>query len=159
MEVLSRILELLDEAGVDFRRLEHEPTLTSDESARVRGEPLEIGGKAIVVKADDEYHLVVVSAACRLKSSRLKRALKARKLRFATPEELFELTGLVPGSVPPFGQPVLSLALHVDSSIMNQTRIAFNAGSLTNSIIMDRDDWYDISGKPPIIDVVDSTTT
>ena len=85
--------------------------------------------------------------------------MKARKLRFATTDELFELTGLVPGSVPPFGAPVLSLALHVDSSIMTQTRIAFNAGSLTNSIIMNRDDWYDIAGKPPIINVTDSTTT
>lgn len=159
MEVLSRILGILDDADVDFRQLEHEPTLTSEESARVRGEPLEIGGKAMVVKADHDFHLVVISAACRLKSSRLKRALKARKLRFATADELFELTGLVPGSVPPFGPPVLSLALHVDVSIMNQTRIAFNAGSLTNSVIMNRDDWYDIAGKPPIIDVTDSTET
>jgi len=159
MEVLTRILGILDEAGVDFRQLEHEPTLTSEESAQVRGEPLEIGGKAIVVKADHDFHLVVISAACRLKSSRLKRALNARKLRFATTDELFELTGLVPGSVPPFGAPVLSLSLHVDKSIMDQTRIAFNAGSLTNSIIMDRNDWYEISGKPPIIDVTDSTTT
>ncbi|MBG84610.1 MAG: hypothetical protein CMJ40_08695 [Phycisphaerae bacterium] len=153
MEVLSRILELLDEADVDFRRLEHDPTPTSEDSARVRGESLEIGGKAIVFKADEDFHILVISAACRLKSSRLKRTLGARKLRFATSDELLELTGLVPGSVPPFGTPVLPLPLHVDRSIMDQTRIAFNAGSLTNSIIMDRDDWYQIAGNPTVVDV------
>lgn len=156
MEVLARILGMLGDAAVDFRRLEHEPTLTSEESARVRGEPLEIGGKAIVVKADQDFHLVVVSAACRLQSSRLKRALKARKIRFATSDELRELTGLVPGSIPPFGRPVLPLTLHVDQSVMEQSSIAFNAGSLTNSIIMDRDDWYVLAGKPSVIDVADT---
>ena len=156
MHVLDQIRGMLETAGVGFRLLEHEPTLTSRDSARVRGEPLEIGGKAIVIKADQDYHLIVMSAACRLGSSRLKRALKARKLRFATMDELFDLTGLVPGSVPPFGQPVLPLTLHVDSSVMKQSRIAFNAGSLTHSIIMSRDDWYDITGRPPIIDVTDS---
>ncbi len=150
---------VLEEAGVAFRALEHEPTSTSRDSARVRGESLEIGGKAIVVKADQDFHLIVMSAACRLKSSRLKRALNARKLRFATTDELLELTGLVPGSVPPFGRPVLPLTLHVDKSIMDQLRIAFNAGSLTHSIIMDRDDWYMAAGMPPIIDVVDAPDT
>ncbi len=159
MEVREQILGILKDAEIDFRTLEHEPTLTSEDSARVRGEPLAIGGKAIVVKADRDFHLVVISAACRIKSSQLKRALSARKLRFATSDELLELTGLVPGSVPPFGPPVLSLVLHVDVSIMNQTSIAFNAGSLTYSIIMNRDDWYDIAGKPPIIDVTTSAET
>ena len=87
MEVLSRILELLDEADVDFRRLEHDPTPTSEDSARVRGESLEIGGEAIVFKADEDFHILVISAACRLKSSRLKRTLGARKLRFATSDD------------------------------------------------------------------------
>jgi prolyl-tRNA editing enzyme YbaK/EbsC (Cys-tRNA(Pro) deacylase) len=52
-----------------------------------------------------------------------------------------ELTGLVPGSVPPFGPPVLPFPLYVDPSVFENERIAFNAGSLTDSIIMGIGDY------------------
>ena len=56
-------------------------------------------------------------------------------------KELFELTGLVPGSVPPFGEPLLPLSLVVDQSVLANERIAFNAASLQESIIMSVEDW------------------
>tara|TARA_B100002052_G_scaffold260388_1_gene253549 strand:- start:3276 stop:3941 length:666 start_codon:yes stop_codon:yes gene_type:complete len=153
MDVLARIVKTLEDAGVTWKQIRHDPVRTSQEAADVRGEPLAIGGKALVVKADETFSLVVISAASRLKSSRLKKTLSARKLRFATPEELADLTGLVPGSVPPFGEPVLPLPVRVDQSILGQDRIAFNAGSLSESIIMDRQEWYLVAGEPEIIDV------
>jgi len=64
-----------------------------------------------------------------------------KKIRFATAEELKELTGLVPGSVPPFGQPILPFELYADESILANEKIAFNAGSLEDSIILRVEDW------------------
>ncbi len=139
--VLDAIRQHLDDLNVAYRTLHHEPTPTSEDSARVRGEPLAVGGKALVIKGNQAFHLIVISAACSLDSAALRRALGAKKTRFATAEELRELTGLVPGSVPPFGRPILDLPLHVDRSIRAQPRIAFNAGSLTDSIIMAMDDY------------------
>ena len=75
----------------------------------------------------------------------LRRALKARRSRFATPDELRERTGLVPGSVPPFGEPILPFPLYVDSAIRDNQRIAFNAGSLTDSIIMAVEDYLPLA--------------
>ena len=49
--------------------------------------------------------------------------------------ELSERTGLVSGDVPPFGEPVLPFPLYADESVFENPRIAFNAGSLTDSII------------------------
>ena len=66
---------------------------------------------------------------------------RIKKSRFATHEELLELTGLVPGSVPPFGSPILPFELFVDPSLEAQERISFNAGSLTNSIQMSLKDY------------------
>ena len=149
--VLERIRELLSGSGVEFRELHHEPTLTSEDSARVRGEPLEIGGKALVIKLDDRFALFVISAARRLDSKALRRATGARKSRFATSEELAELTGLVPGSVPPFGEPILPLVLHADRSVLANERIAFNAGSLTDSIILSTGDWQRIA-RPRVLE-------
>jgi Ala-tRNA(Pro) deacylase len=138
--VLDAIRALLDDNAVAYRHLHHEPTPTSEDAARVRGEPLEIGGKALLVKASDAFHLIVLSAVLRLDSAAARRHLGG-KTRFATREELLDLTGLVPGSLPPFGRPILPFPLHVDRSVLAQTRIAFNAGSLTDSIVMSVADY------------------
>jgi len=153
MPVLRSILSLLEENAASYRRLSHEPTPTSEDSARVRGEPLAVGGKALIVKAADRYVLLVISAARRLDSAKLKRALGVKKTRFATAEELRDLTGLVPGAVPPFGEPILPLPLYVDQSVLANQRIAFNAGSLTDSIIMPIDDYRRIASIEEVIDV------
>jgi len=143
--VRDRILAHLRAAGVPFRHLQHEPTPTSEDSARVRGEPLAIGGKALVVKAGGSFVLVVLSAAHRLDSAALEAHLGVRKSRFASREELAELIGLVPGAVPPFGEPILPLPLIVDASVLANERIAFNAGSLTDSIVMATSDWQQVA--------------
>src|ERR1035441_5005640 len=105
--LLDQIRAWLTSEGVVFREVHHEPTRTSEDSARARGEQLRVGGKALLIKVDDVYRLFVLSADRKLDSAAVKRRFSARKMRFATPEELAELTGLVPGSVPPFGQPLL----------------------------------------------------
>lgn len=143
--VLETIRALLRRHGVECRELHHAPTRTSRQAAEARGEPMEIGGKAIVAKVDDEFRIFVLSAARRLDARAICRHLGAQRFRFATPEELWELTGLVPGSVPPFGRPIVDLDLYVDLSILEQERIAFNAGSLTDSILLDRERYLEIA--------------
>ena len=85
---LARILELLDGEGVSYRRISHEPTRTSEDSARARGEALETGGKALLLKCGDGFSIFVLSAALKLDSQAVKKRLGVRSLRFATAEEL-----------------------------------------------------------------------
>jgi Ala-tRNA(Pro) deacylase len=139
--VAARLQALLQERGIVYRRVEHTPTFTSEDSARMRGEPLDIGGKALLLKVDAAFALFVLSAACRLDNGAIRRALQARKARFATRDELWDMTGLVPGSVPPIGEPLLPFALYADDSILQQPRVAFNAGLLTRSFVLGIDDW------------------
>jgi len=150
--VLERIRILLDDHGAPYREARHGPTRTSREAADARGESIRIGGKAIVAKVDKRFHLFVLSAALELDSRAICRHLKAQRFRFASREELMELTGLVPGCVPPFGRPILDLDLYVDRSILENDRIAFNAGSLTDSMIMDREDYIRIAEPVEIFD-------
>ena len=135
-DVLRNIRELYASLGIEFREIEHAATRTSEESARVRGEPLHIGGKALLLKGGADYRLVVIPAHRRLDSANTKTAWGLKKLRFASSEELFDQTGLVPGSVPPFGPPILPFPLFVDESLTQNDRIAFNAGSLTVSHVL-----------------------
>ena len=143
--VYSTIKTYLERKGIVFRTVHHEPTHTSEESAQARDEEIAIGGKAIVMKVDDVFRLFVISAANRIDSQQIKKHFGAKKLRFASAEELLQLTGLVPGSVPPFGKPILPFELYVDTSILHNTKIAFNAGSLTDSIIMQQEDYIRVA--------------
>ncbi len=139
--VLERIHALLAANGIQYREVHHGPTHTSEESARARGERLEVGGKALLLKINDAFRLFVMSAARKLDSGAIKRMFGTKHTRFATPEELQDLTGLVPGCVPPFGPPILPFELYVDESITKNEVIAFNAGDLTVSIIMRVEDY------------------
>ena len=140
--VYDRLVGLLREAGVEFREVRHEPTLTSADSARARGEPLGVGAKALLLKCDGAFRLVVLPADRKLGSKLVKQALGVRDVRFATREELLELTGLVPGSVPPFGEPLLPFPLYADRDVgVRFPRVAFNAGDLCRSVIMAAADW------------------
>lgn len=137
----SSIRAYLDSLGIPYRHIEHGPTLTSEDSARARGEPLEIGAKALLLKVDDAFALFVFSAARRLDSTAVKKHFGARSCRFASRDELLELTGLVPGSVPPFGPPVLPFDLYLDAGLPGLPRIAFNCASLTESLVLATPDY------------------
>jgi len=142
MNVLNDIRKLLNEAAIEYREAHHGPTRTSEESAAARGEPLSVGAKALLLRTDDVFRLFVLPADRKLDSNAIRRHLGVHKTRFATVEELDELVGLVPGAVPPFGEPVLPFELYADEAVgMEHGKVAFNAGSLTDSIIMSASDW------------------
>jgi len=149
---------LLKEAGVPFRLIAHEPTPTSADSARARGEPLGCGAKALVVKADDAFRLLVIPADRKLDSRLARKNLGVRELRFATPEELAAVVGLPPGAIPPFGEPLVHLPLFADADIGSRfPQVAFNAASLTASIVMAAVDWERVA-KPSRVALTPSPT-
>ena len=140
MEIFELLKGNLTQAAIPFTTLHHPPTYTSEESAAYRGEPLSVGAKAIVYKIEKTFYLFVMPADRKLDTKKIKayfkeQGKKAKKTRFATAVELLALTNLVPGSVPPFGRPIFELDLYVDTSILQNEKVAFNAGSLRDSII------------------------
>src|SRR5580658_9421027 len=96
--ILETIRRMLTQANIPFREVEHAPTPTSEDSARARGEELGVGAKALLLRTDDTFRLFVLSADRKLDSAAVKKYFGVKKLRFASPEELLEQTGLVPGA-------------------------------------------------------------
>ena len=146
------IKDLLQKNSIPYRHIHHQPTHTSAESARARGESMRIGGKALVMKIEDEFKLFVLSAALKLNSRAIKRHFGIKRTRFANRDELMELTGCVPGCVPPFGEPILPPEIYLDNSILENEKIAFNAGSLTDSIIMKVEDYLRVVEPKEVFD-------
>ena len=133
--VFSRVEALLKSAGVPFTVLHHEPVFTSEEAARVRGVELSSGAKALVCKADDQFLMFVVPADRRLDSKGVRRERGFRRLRFANRDEVLEMTGLQPGSIPPFGS-LFGLKTLCDERLGENETINFNAGDHRVSVGM-----------------------
>ncbi len=71
--------------------------------------------------------------------------MRVRRTRFAYRDELLAMTGLLPGAVPPFGEPILPFPLFADPSIDRHQTMAFTAGSRTTSIRMATSDYRRIA--------------
>ena len=133
--VFERIQEKLTQQGIAFTVMRHEAVFTSEQAAAVRGTALGSGAKALVVKAGERFVLLVLPADRKLDSRKAKTAFGVRDLRFATKEEVLELTGLLPGSIPPFGS-LFGLQTHCDPALGEHASINFNAGDHCISIQM-----------------------
>ena len=145
MSVSDRLAQWLREAGVAFDLVEHTPVHTSVEAALARGTRLEQGAKALVVRAEDRFVHCVLPAHLKVDNTALRAIVGARKLRFASRQELLQLTGCEPGAVPPFGN-LFGLPVLLDEALCANDRVAFNAGSTTMSITMRCADLVRVSG-------------
>ena len=138
--VFDRLTTLLESHDVEFNVLEHEPVFTSEEAAAVRGTALSSGAKALICKVDKQFAMFVVPADRRLANKQIRATLKSRRLRFASRDEVLEMTTLKPGSIPPFGS-VFGLTTYCDERIANESVINFNAGDHARSISMSYADY------------------
>lgn len=135
MNVLDRLIEQLDTRQIPYDVSHHEPVFTSAEAARIRGTTLASGAKALICKADQQFVLIVLPADKRLASKHVRKSASIRSLRFASREEVAKLTGLQPGSIPPFGS-LFELPTWCDEDLALQPTINFNAGDHAVSISM-----------------------
>jgi Ala-tRNA(Pro) deacylase len=141
--VFLRVESLLKQHGVSFEVLRHLPVFTSEQAAAVRGVALSTGAKALVCKVDDRFVMFVVPGDRKLDSKGVRHALGIHALRFATPEELRELTGLLPGAVPPFGS-LFALSTHCDTRLGENELINFNAGDRSISVSLRFKDYLQV---------------
>ena len=143
--VFSKIITLLDSNSISYKVIEHEATPTSEESAKARGESIKIGAKALLVKGKKRFVIAVIPANLRLDTKVFRKIIGSKSLRFASVEELKELTGLPKGALPPFGS-VVGLPMFVDSALFEEEWMAFNAGDLCKSIKMRTCDYRELDG-------------
>ena len=138
--IFDQVQSLLNQYGIAFNVLRHEPVYTSEEAAQIRGTPLASGAKALVCKGDERFVMFVVPADRKLDSRSVRRDQGWRKLRFATREEVAELTGLAPGAIPPFGS-LFGLPTMCDRRLGESEVINFNAGDHGISVSMRYEDY------------------
>ncbi|MCM2678593.1 YbaK/EbsC family protein [Echinimonas agarilytica] len=143
-----KILELLALKQIAFERIQHAPAETCFDSSALRGHPQSIGGKSILFKSQHGFVMIVLAAHLRIDSGKVRHYLKSSKLRFASKEELFNLAGVVKGALPPFGNGLLDIEMHLDRSLCDNQHIAFNCGVLTESVVLKMEDYLSLISAP-----------
>jgi Ala-tRNA(Pro) deacylase len=142
---VSKILNLLEANHCWYETFQHEPVRTSEEAAKTRpGFTLHQGAKAMIVKiksAQSRFVMLVLPADMRFDNGKVKSFLAAKELRFATEQEILDLTGGVqPGAVPPFGN-FFRLEVVADPGLFENEKIVFNAGDRCFSVAMKSEDY------------------
>src|SRR5439155_25103908 len=117
----------------------------------VRGTSLASGAKALVVKAGEDFVLLVLPADRKLDSRKARAALGVKALRFATRAEVEQLTGLQPGSIPPFGS-LFGLPTRCDPALVETPSINFNAGDHAISVQMAYGDFLAVE-RPALVSI------
>ncbi|MCI6988453.1 MAG: YbaK/prolyl-tRNA synthetase associated domain-containing protein [Campylobacter sp.] len=153
-KIFSKIDELLSTHNASYRVLNHAPAGTSAEVAKIRGTKLGQGAKALVCTAKFDgrktHILAVLPADHSADLTKLALNLGAKKISLASPKEVSELTDCVFGAIPPFSFDD-GLELVVDPNLFGRfDEIAFNAGLLDRSIVLNADDYRQIV-KPKLV--------
>ncbi len=148
---VGRVKALLDAEACWYETFEHEPVRTSEEAAATRpGYSLRQGAKAIILrvkrsKRDKFFVMLVFPADRRFDGGAVKDYFAARDIRFASADEVAELTGGVqPGGVPPFGN-LFDLPVFATPQLFEVERIVFNAGDRRYSLAMRSADYRQLA--------------
>ena len=79
----------------------------------------------------------------KLDFAKIKKILKSKSASLATADEVERVIGCRPGSVPPFGS-LFGIPTFVDTHLLLNDEIDFNAGRHTISMTMKVKDWQKV---------------
>jgi|SRR3989344_1603565 len=168
--VASQIKKFIEDAGIWHEVFEHEPVTTSEDASKVRtGYVLSQGVKALVVKAKlnniKQFIMVCVPGDKKFSAEKLKKNFSITDTRFASEDEVAEITGGIKrGGVPPFGN-LFGLPIFADVGIFNNDptsqgfdgarKIIFNAGDRSFSVAMLSADWQKLV-NPQVAEIAEA---
>ncbi len=147
MTISSTLSEFLDRRNVAFELIPHPHTGNSRETALEAHVPGSRLAKAVVLKADDIYSMVIVPSDEHVDLSLLREEL-GQRLELATEPELSELfPDCEIGAVPPIG-PAWELDTYLDDSFMaNDQEVFFEAGDHEDLVRISGDQFQKLQGK------------
>ncbi len=151
--IAQAIKDFLTQHNIEFTYLEHEPTPTSEDAARVRGTKPEEGAKAIILKTSKTKQnvMVVLPGNLKIDSKKIKSYL-TQDISFEDPEVILQKFGLIIGGVPPFANLIAQdIQFLIDEKLFLNENISFNCGKRTASITMSAKDYKKITEAISVI--------
>lgn len=155
--IFKQLTQLLDDNQAKYRVMEHSTAGKSEEVAKIRGTQLGQGAKGLVchVKGNGvkQHVLAILPADKQADLSKIAIAIGGTRASLASPKEVDELTQCVFGAIPPFSfHP--NLLLIADPLLFARfDELAFNAGTLERSIILNTQDYQRVA-QPTLVEFI-----
>jgi Ala-tRNA(Pro) deacylase len=132
------VTRYLDAMGVAYEVIEHTPTFTANEDARVTGTASTSEAKAVLLRSDGDYRLAVVPASERVDLHKVHELVDLRAvLRLATEAEMgSDFRQFEVGALPPLG-PMLPAPELLDRRLLDCDRIVCSGGDHRHSLRLD----------------------
>lgn len=127
------VTKLLDIAKVKYKTLEHKVVYTAHDVGATTKKKLGEIAKVVLVKADNDFVLIVLPAGKYVNFSGIKKALKAKKVSMASEKDIAKYLKTKVGLLHPFGK-VYNLRTLLDKGMTKTKKMIASAGSYTHSV-------------------------
>jgi Ala-tRNA(Pro) deacylase len=150
MPLAEQLRDFLESHHADYTVSVHPKAFTAREVASVEHLPAREVVKVVVVFGDGKYHMIAVPADKLVDFQEVRHTLGLAQARLATEDELAKLfPDCELGAMPPIGS-LYGLPLYLDSTLLDEATIAFNAGTHRDIVHMRIDEYRRLT-EPQIV--------
>jgi len=143
------VAKFLKKQKVKFELRHHPARYTAQEVAAAEHISGEEVAKVVVVKADDQFAMCVLPATYVLDMKKVKKAVKAKKVRLATEDEMGSLfPDCEVGAMPPFGSEY-NMPVYVEEHLAAEEAVLIPAGTHEDSVRLAWKDYEQLA-KPTV---------
>lgn len=148
--IAEKLKKYLDDNKVKYVSIRHSIAFTAQEiaaSAHISGREI---AKTVIIWLDDDLAMAVLPASKRVSLDEIGRIVGSDRIELAEEADFANVfPGCEVGAMPPFGN-LYEMEVFLDPALAEDEAIAFNAGSHTELIRMEVDDFITLV-KPKII--------
>lgn len=140
MPIPKTTKKYLDKKMAKYDELAHKTVYTAYDLAQTLRKELNQIAKSLLVAADKAYIIAVVPAHMRLDLGKLKKALKAKKVKIPDEKVMVKVFKVKPGAMTAFGG-LHNVEVWVDKGLLKTKDVILGAGSFTDSVRMKAKDF------------------
>lgn len=143
----QKVVDQLNELGIPFQIIEHEPVLTTEQADRfIEGiEGVRTKTMFLTNKKKRNFYLVIMDDVKRLDMDVFKDIVEEKQMKMASAETLNEKMMLQPGVVSPFGllyNKDKDIHVYFDQAIVSEERMSFHPNTNEKTIFINTQDLF-----------------
>ena len=143
----QKVVDQLNELGIPFQIVEHEPVLTTEQADRfIEGiEGVRTKTMFLTNKKKRNFYLVIIDDAKRLDMDVFKEIVEENRIKMASAETLNDKMMLLPGTVSPFGllnNRDKDIQVYFDQEIVSEERMCFHPNTNEKTIFVNTEDLF-----------------
>ena len=143
----QKVVDRLNELGISFQIVEHEPVLTTEQADRfIEGiEGVRTKTMFLTNKKKRNFYLVIIDDEKRLDMDVFKEIVEENRIKMASAETLNDKMMLLPGTVSPFGllnNRDKDIQVYFDQEIVSEERMCFHPNTNEKTIFVNTEDLF-----------------